>query len=356
MSRPHDGHRPFFPFGNPFRMILPKGSYLSPKLLALLNSFEENLAERLKKLKPKDRGEVLSLSWLKLAIESLCETHSDIKILITELQFPVSDWDEKWMDVYLDNSVKLLDICIAFSSELSRLNQGQVLLQCILHALDASIAFPSSEQLVQARSSLADWMELISSRNPKLEKCCAILHGIAGSLYLPKAKNSAKGKVLMRAMYGIKVETIFVCSVFMAAFSGSVKPLMDLHVPDEFFWAEAFTDLQADVNGESKMLFSKGNVTILKELEAVEMCSKTLCTMIDEGLGSAEARTLQNFILDFGKRTERLSQGLDLLSKEVEGFFQISLTGRDALLCNLRVCGTDSDLNQGNNGVVRGAL
>ncbi|KAF9615472.1 hypothetical protein IFM89_023730 [Coptis chinensis] len=46
---------------------------------------------------------------------------------------------------------------------------------------------------------------------------------------------------------------------------------------------------------------------------------------------------------------ERLSQGLDLLSNEVEGFFQNVLTGRDALLCNLRD-GSIPDPRQGNNG------
>ena len=36
-----------------------------------------------------------------------------------------------------------------------------------------------------------------------------------------KVTNSAKGKVLMRAMYGVKVGTIFIYSVFASAFSGS---------------------------------------------------------------------------------------------------------------------------------------
>ncbi|KAG4983240.1 hypothetical protein JHK87_027989 [Glycine soja] len=42
---------------------------------------------------------------------------------MTALELPVSDWEDKWIDVYFDISSKLLDICNAFSSELSRLNQ-----------------------------------------------------------------------------------------------------------------------------------------------------------------------------------------------------------------------------------------
>nr|KYP64226.1 hypothetical protein KK1_018817 [Cajanus cajan] len=72
---------------------------------------------------------------MTLAMQTLCESHNDIKTLITELELPVSDWDEKWIDVYFDISVKLLDICNAFSSELSRLSRGHLLLQCVLHNL-----------------------------------------------------------------------------------------------------------------------------------------------------------------------------------------------------------------------------
>ncbi|XP_042486156.1 UPF0496 protein 4-like [Macadamia integrifolia] len=350
MSRPHDGHPSSFPFGNPFRMIFPRGSWLSPKLVGLLNSFEERLAERLKKLNLKDQGDVLCLSWMRLAMELLSETHADIKVLITDLQFPVADWDEKWMDVYLDNSVKLLDICLAFSSELSRINQAHLLLQCVLHVLDTTRPTPSREQLARAHFSLGDWMKQISVRNPKLENCSTILHGLNESLHLAKVKNSAKGKVLMRAMYGVKVQTIFVCSIFAAAFSGSPRPLVNLHVAEKFLWAEAFNDLQANVNGVVRNVISNGSSTPLKELEAVEVSVGRLSTMIDcDGNEPVEEETMLSSVSDLRKSSERLSQGLDILSKEVEGFFQIVLTGRDALLGNLRVDDSDSDIRVESN-------
>ncbi|KAI8545073.1 hypothetical protein RHMOL_Rhmol07G0014300 [Rhododendron molle] len=333
MSRPQEQHRPSFPFGNPFKKIFPKGSYLSPRLLGLLNTFEDALAERFRKLKPRDREDVLSLSWMTFAMELLCQTHSDIKTIITELELPVCDWDDKWIDLYLDNSVKLLDICIAFSSELSRFNQGHLLLQCALHNLTAC----PSKQLVRACSSLDGWRQHIGSKNPKLQNCFAILNSLTETLELPKVKNSAKGKVLMRAMYGVKVLTVFVCSTFAAAFSSSANKLVDLRVLETCLWAEAFEDVQAYVNGEIRNIFSNGRATVVKELEAVHLSVKTLYPMIQEGVDTIEAEALQTSISELGKRADRLSQGLDLLTKQVDGFFQIVLTGRDALLSNLRV-------------------
>lgn len=343
MSRPHEPHQPFFPFGNPFRMLSSKGSRMSQRLLLLLNNFEETLAGRLRKLNPNDKDEILSLSWMKLAMESLCQTHNDIKELITELELPLCDWDEKWIDVYLDISVNLLDICIAFSSELSRLSQGNLLLKCVLHNLESN----SSKQLIQARSSLDGWTQHVRSKNPRVENCSAILDKLVGSLDLPKVKNSAKGKVLMRAMYGVKVQTVFVCGVYAAGFSGSAKKLIDLNVAGKFVWAQAFTDLQSSINGEIRSKFSRERLTILKELEAVDTSVKTLYPMVQDGVDPAAVKAFQSSVSDLGERGEKLSQGLDFLTKEVDGFFQIVLDGRDALLCNLRASGTVSDSKLG---------
>ncbi|KAL2330245.1 hypothetical protein Fmac_017826 [Flemingia macrophylla] len=332
MSRPQDAKRPFFPFGNPFRMLSPKGTKISQQLLLVLHAFEAKLEERLKKLIPKSKDEIVSLSWMTLAMHALCESHNDIKALITDLELPVCDWDEKWIDVYLDISVKLLDLCVAFSSELSRLNQGHLLLQCALHNLRSS----SSEQYVRACSSLDRWKQHIGSRNPRIEKCGSILDDLLGSLDIPKVKKSAKGKVLMQAMYGVKVQTVFVCSVFAAAFSGSSKSTSVPEVADIYSWASTFNELRNLVNEEIRVRFSRGGFTVLNELEAVNSSVKELYPIIQGVADTIETESLVKIVGELGRATEKLSQGLDLLTKEVDSFFQVVMTGRDALLSNLR--------------------
>lgn len=319
---------------------------MSPQLLAVLQAFEATLAERLKKLMPKSKDEILTLSWMTLAMKSLCESHNDIRTLITALELPVSDWEDKWIDVYLDISAKLLDICNAFSSELSRLNQGNLPLKCALHTLDSA----SSKHYVRACSLLDDWMQHVNSRNPRIEKCCSILDNLVGSLDLPKVKNSAKGKVLMQAMYGVKVETIFVCRVFTAAFSGSSKNLSDLNVSDIHSWAPAFSSLQNLVNEEIRARFSGGKFTVLNELEAVDASVKTLYPTIQSGGDTVETQSLvKKTVEELHTATEKLSQGIDLLAKGVDGFFQAVLTSRDTLLTPMRFDKTVNDRSPGRN-------
>ena len=66
------------------------------------------------------------------AIATLFEVHTDVKTLITDLKFSISDRDAQWMDLYLDISIKLVDIYIALNSEISKLEQSKLLLQYAL--------------------------------------------------------------------------------------------------------------------------------------------------------------------------------------------------------------------------------
>nr|GMC89488.1 protein BPS1, chloroplastic-like [Ipomoea batatas]GME06861.1 protein BPS1, chloroplastic-like [Ipomoea batatas] len=317
---------------NPFRKIFPKGSHLSSRLLSLLNTFEESVAEKLKSLRPLDGEDVLSLSWMQRAIAALSVIHSNIKALLTALELPVSDWDEKWIDVYLDNSVRLLDVCTALSSEISRLNQGNLFIRCTLHNVDGG-----AKKFVGARSSLDGWKQHLNGNNLRLEKCFGILDGLTESLNLPKIKNSAKGKVLMRALYGVRAVTVSLCSIFVVAFSGSVKKLKDLEIPEDCIWAKAFLDLQAFINKEIRDKYSCGGFKTLKELEGVDISVEKLYPMVKDGVVPTELGALQDARSDLSKKADQLSEGLDLLSKEVDAFFQILLSGRNALLSNLRI-------------------
>ncbi|KAK8916419.1 UPF0496 protein 4 [Platanthera zijinensis] len=364
MSRTAD-QRNSPPFGNPFRLIFSRKSHISPKCLPLLNDFELMLARSLRNLKPKDSCEILSLSWMKHAVESLAEIHTNIKGLITDLQFPLTDWDYRWMDVYLNDSIKLLDICIALSSELSQLDQGQLLLRYILHLLDPARDF-ASELLERAGASLHELILKFEVRNPNLEHCHNILQNLAETpYYIGKAKSSANENVLMRALYGVKVQTIFVCNIIIAALMGFSNPLIQFRVHERFLWSEAFDELCETVHAEIRNRLSGEKMIFFKEREDVELCARRLHALMcskEEKLsqkcnffgspeggggreemmmsarldGDEERKRLQESVIGLAEGAEKLYDGLEILSNRVDEFFRIVLTGRDALLANLR--------------------
>ncbi|KAJ3682162.1 hypothetical protein LUZ60_014735 [Juncus effusus] len=367
MSRPQDSHRTSHSFfGNPFRTIRHrKPSHLSPKLLAFQSSFEQTLTLILQKLKPKESSQILTLTWMKHAIDCLSEAHSSVTTLIGDLQFPVSDWEEKWMDVYLDSSVKLLDICLALNAELARLDQGQLLLQYGLHVLSNSSDEKdarSAERLKRVNGSLKEWVEKLGFRSEKLKGCISILNALSQNIYIGKVKDSAKGRVLLRALCGVKAIMILIGSALISVLSNSTDPLVEIRVSEDFAWFGAFNELKGVIYDEIRVRVrvSQGGASCVNEVQDVERCVRMLSKMernikedvemernikedvemernIKEG-DEMERNGEMERVRELKESVERLRIGLDLVAKRVEGFFQVVLTGRDALLCNLRVC------------------
>ncbi|KAG5088087.1 hypothetical protein JHK86_000699 [Glycine max] len=111
------------------------------------------------------------------------------------------------------------------------------------------------------------------------------------SLDLPKVKNPAKGKVLMQAMYGVKVET----------------------------------------------------------LEAVDASVKILYPTIQAGVDIVEIEWLVKTVEELRAGVEKLSQGNDLLAKGVDGLFEAAMTSRDTLLSFVRFDKIVNDRSPGRN-------
>ncbi|GLJ23152.1 hypothetical protein SUGI_0436970 [Cryptomeria japonica] len=370
MSRPHDGH-PFSSFfGNHFRMVIRKRlSSFNSKHSHALKVFETSLADRLKQLQLTKPKGFINLAWMQQATEVLCATHKDLRSFIADLQFPLTKWDKKWIDEYLDDSLKLLDICNLLNAETSKLEISKLSVQYVLHLLDFSGGVPPCDKVSRAKDTLQDLTGETKAEGKsgklktisKAESCTAILHGMNKSFHLGKKKCSSKGKLFMRAMYGVKVITLFVCSILTSALSGSADSLGELHIPERFLWSASFRSLQQEVNEDTKNGSTKAPV--LKELEdldaavkSVHLVIQTSCIGILEGKGKAvqvpeeleEVVQIREGVKELRDSVEMLSNGLDSLKNQVNEFFQIVLNGRNELLESLRV---SDDTDTFENGV-----
>ncbi|CAN6888694.1 unnamed protein product [Brassica oleracea] len=323
--------RVFFRCGNPFKNLFPKtnNARISPNLLSLLNSFETNLMLSIRELIPKaDGNAILTVSWMKEAMASLCETHKSIRTLVTDLELHVSDLEENFIYIYSSISSKLLELCNSFTSELDRLNHGSLLLKFTLSKLETSSC---SEEIYLLH--LESWRQHMASKNPRFENWGAILSSLVESLKqhhhsLPKKKLSGKGKVLLRALYGVQVKTLYITSVFAAVFSRSSNNLLYLTIPnmEEVPWTQAFMELQNMVNPEIKNAFLSDSFTVIKDLEAVELGVKKLHTAVQEGSDT-------NVLVEVLKKSViKLSERFDLVSKETGCLLKTVISARDALV------------------------
>ncbi|CAH8389555.1 unnamed protein product [Eruca vesicaria subsp. sativa] len=332
MSRIKD-HPPrlFFRCGNPLKVLVPKNNNagISQNLLSLLNNFETNLTVLIKDLIPKDDGNaILTVSWMKEAMTSLCKTHKSIKKLVTEVELPVSDLEENFIYIYSGISLKLLELCNSFTSELDRLNYGNLLLKFAFNKLETRSCSEETFLL-----HLESWRKHMASKNPRIEICGAILSSLVESLQhhhhsLSKKKLSGKGRVLQRALYGVNVKTLYISSVFAAVFSGTSNSLLCLTIPKEMEdvpWAQALMDLQNMVNPEIKNAFLSDRFTVIKDLEEVESGVKKLHIAVQEG-------SVTNVVVEIlNKSVMELSDRFDLVSKETGCLLKTVIFARDAM-------------------------
>lgn len=330
MSRSEGPHWPSLPIGNPFKMMMHKSSHVSSTLLI---AYEQNLDQRLRQLKPNNANDVISFSWMKFALSSICETLHDIRKLIADLELPICSWDVKWVDIYLDNSLKLLDFCSAYGTDIVRQRFGYVMLKCALLDLESD----NPQKLMQASSSLHEWRQYQSRYdNSKLQDCCDVICKLEETLNLPKIKNIPKAKDLVRAMYGLKVQTMFIFSTFVAAFSTSPRTLVDLKVPKEYLWQVSFTELQTVMNAEIKNIYASGVLYPLKELRLIDQHVKKLYPLIHDGLGDTKQELFDGYCSNLMESNEKFLVGLDELKSEMDRFFKVVVDGRMALLDNFQ--------------------
>lgn len=299
----------------------------------VLTAYEKSLAERFRQLKPNNANDVITFSWMKSALGSICETLHDVRKLIVDLELPICSWDIKWVDMYLENSLNLLDFCSAYGTDIVRQRFGYVMLKCALRDLESD----HPQKLMQASASLHEWRQYQSRYdNSKLQDCCDIICKLEATLNLPKIKNIPKAKDLVRAMYGLKVQTMFIFSTCVAAFSTSPRPLVELQVPNLYLWQESFTDLQTAINGEIKNIYATAKFSPLKELRIIDQNVKKLYPLLHEGLGEVTQEVFDGYCSNLMENNEKFLTGLDELKSEMDHFFKVVVDGRMALLDNFQ--------------------
>lgn len=324
----------FSPFGIAKKRCVPKNFDL------ISRSFDENLLRRLKTLRPGSDIPSISLDWLSRAVDFLSSTQVEAQALITDLKLCGVDDSLSW---YLDYSVKLLDVCNSITSEIERLRQRRLLINFILHLLEfpEDGGLPASEKLQRARSSLTDWDDCTGGVAKRVfqNNIENLIRDLAVGLgKAPNGKISTAVKLVRRTIYAVGSVMVFVAGVVQAALYGSVE-VVQIRVPPEYMWAEAFNDLESAICGELKRVGGQRK-QFFDELDDMGTRVTGVCNAIDglEGEDKGEkAKTMRNAVKELETATEAFSEGLDRLSNGVNNLFHTILCTRNGMLENFRL-------------------
>lgn len=312
----------------------------NPDLIA----FESELASRLEKLKSTDEADYLSIPWLCEAMEVVTSTHTSAEAFVPDFLQALGAGDVRWLDDYLDNSVKLLDICIALKEALAEMKNYRTHLVLALHSLEkGTMEEPQLrrckvrlETCVEILKRKDDTVNYLGQRRSKLENCSSILRRMGERL---NTEDATKGNFFM-VLYAAQVTTIFIGGLLSSALS--FKPrrsLSTIYVGGQSAWSCLLSSLQPKVREQIEKKKSKGANALLEELDksdiAVRMLLKTLKELpqrIPSPSKKAKVMEIKGSIKVLRACSDELHEGLSTLDAQLDGVYKILLASRMALL------------------------
>ncbi|KAF3787740.1 BPS1 protein [Nymphaea thermarum] len=297
-------------------------------------NFDDSLTLRLKALVSESDAQGITLPWLALAVKTLALTHADARSVIADLK--PSD-GEAVAGVYLDASIKVLDVCNSVVAEISRRQQRNLLLNYALHLLKGFSG--EREKLRRAADSLRDLED--SPREENLgAQTVAILQELTDTIgEAPRVRLAARRKIVLRTIYAVNAVSVLVLGAVSAALFNLPDCAAGVRVRDEFPWAAAYNEFRKKVD-EMVCRRPRGKA---EEVEPAEAAIATLIIAVDDvahignSMGSdGRVRRLENAITEVEEAADGLSVGLDRVSCEVNDFFSVVLSTRSAFLDLLR--------------------
>ncbi|KAJ6901320.1 hypothetical protein NC651_019175 [Populus alba x Populus x berolinensis] len=290
-------------------------------------SFDESILRRLNALCNSHSSGTINFSWLSSALAFVSFTHNQAITLLSNPKLTDS------LNFYLDDSVKLLDICNSIATEIERLRHRRLLLKLAIHLFNNNNNSEDAEKLRRARASLTDWDNNL--KGPRYESSKNLEHLVIDLAFMlkevPRGKISSDERIVRRTIHSVGLVTVFVAGVVVAALRGSTELGVAVRATSEFLWADSFNILNSAISAESGK-----KRHLLEELDDVEARLREVIGVMDDA-GGEKGGSLNGAVKELERVTETLGEGLERLSNGVNEVFNTVMSSRKEMLERMRV-------------------
>lgn len=312
-----------------FRSTTKKSSPVPKTYQLAARLFDEKVILHLKTLDLTKNSSSISLSWLSAAISFISTVHSEAEDQISNLKSEADDYQ----DLYMDYSLKVLDLCNLISSAVHQLTDRRLLMNYSLRLLSFTDQIPPPEKLIKAKYALArsakDTHELAKEKGLRSKALIGELAVLLGRL--PHSKTSTGRDLIRRTFYALGVLTVFIGSVLVTVLFGE-SDVVPLRVPAEFLWADSVNGLQAEIFDVIKPKQNAFSELYNVASQAVVVCD-LLQAAVSDGRDNVDVRVrLEAGVKELATATKRFSDGIDSLTNEVNGMFRTVLKTRNGRL------------------------
>lgn len=321
--------------------------------------------------------ELLSLAWLRDALDTVLGCESEFKSLVPKPKPPLSKAEEKIAADFFERSVKALDLCNAIRDGIDQVRLWQKHVEIVLCALDGRQRSLGEPQFRRARKALYDLtlamaaaaddkdspagaagLLLLASRNRSFGRAShrsveasshfrslswsvsrswsagRQLQAMGSSLVAPKSNEAAATNGLSTAAYTMNNVTLFALWALVAAIPCQDRGLQThFSVPRNFVWAAPLISIYDKVMEESKKRDRKNtsSVGLLKEIHQISTCVRRLSDLADTvkfPLTEQQDQEVRKVVLELVHLWATLKDGLDPLEKQVRELFHRIIRSR----------------------------
>ncbi|CAL0328588.1 unnamed protein product [Lupinus luteus] len=332
-----------------------------PSLLLELDSFQKQVTERFNELCSVENGDLLSLSWVRMLLDSFLCCQGEFRIILHNHRAQVLKPPlDRLASDFFERSVKALDVCNAIRDGIEQIRQWQKLLEIVLCALEHKKSLGEA-QFRRAKKALVDLAigmldekdsnASVSHRNRSFGpnntgrdqhrllgqsrslswsvsrnwSAARQLQAIGYNLSPPKANDLVASNGLALSVYTMNSVLLFVMWALVAAIPCQDRGLhVHFSIPRQFSWAAPMLSLHERIMEESKKRERKNSCGLLREIHQIEKCARVVNALADSvrfPLTEEKELEVRQGMRDLSHVCEILKDELDPLERQVRDVF-----------------------------------
>eukprot|EP00249_Psilotum_nudum_P006165 c19504_g1_i1 orf=314-1327(-) len=308
--------------------------------------FYSKLSQGLDNLERLLSSDFITLEWLSYGVEFLKSTHSGLVLLIEKLQLPISRPCEGWVAEYMDETVKLLDVCNVLKVGVKGMEHYQMLVEAVAAALRRMGGVGRAVRGIDALDTCKEEVERLQTENKNLVESKIEADG---RLYFNLNDKHAESKFviwngLWGVMFAVKNVSSFVSWMLLwgLVYAGNSSSLKFEMVSFGSPWCASFVRLQQRVHEAISKIQGANNdpAAFVHEFDSLQRLLRDIREQLrpinrHAFLDSAESSKAKQAVHQLGQRSLNFKGGLDILDWLLNDLFDDIVEGRNKLLQNL---------------------
>lgn len=307
-------------------------------------SFYASLAREVDNLERAAATDFMSFEFITSGIDVLRSAHSGVLFLIEKLRLPVSMNGEEWLNEYMDETVKILDVCNVLKSAVGGLEQYQILVESAIRALDVpgNVRYQVHRGLHTLNACRQEMLQIETEHRILIETKIEAGGKLNVNLGDKHVENKfVKWNGLWGVLFALKNTSSYICRLILCAavFIGPIPTLNAELVSVKSLWSASLVGLHQSVMeeiGKTKNV-RKCPIMLSSEVERLEGALADLRTQLQPvmrgtGFRNDDGEKFKHTIKTLRRGSQMLQSGLESVDWHVNDLFDEIVEGRNKLL------------------------